>query len=77
MFEVKVTKRVSYQISDFRGVLDPKRCKTERALRDRLIDLGAGNTSITDVLADLEDGNTATVLISPSKWNQVESGEHS
>jgi len=72
MFEVKVTKKTRYEISDFRGVKDKVELEGRESLYRRLFELGAHSHDIFRLLNELDSNNTKTVFISPSEWSKVE-----
>lgn len=73
MFEVKVIKKSSFEIVDFRGVRDPHNITDEHELRRRLSELGAHTSDILNILSDFRPTKTTTtILISPSRWRNVE-----
>jgi len=73
MFEVKVTKKTYYEISDFRGVKDPTKIEGKAKLFKRLSELGAKSSDIFQVTRELDSSrNTITIFISPAEWSKIE-----
>ena len=72
MFEVKIIKRSSFEIRDFRGVKFPQSLKGEHDLSVRLSELGASHADIISLLSSLRTKKTSTIFVSPAKWRRVE-----